>query len=100
MKIHKAFTFDPHFSYVGFEIVGLEKRLWNQKREMSRELESALETLKSQLGDALIVAVLFGSRARGKRGKTSDWDLLETGALIGAVFMDSEAYGIARELVG
>lgn len=38
-------------------------------------LESALEVLKSQLGDNLIAAVLFGSRARGKRGKTSDWDL-------------------------
>ena len=42
---------------------------------MSRGLESALETLKSQLGNDLIAIVLFGSRARGKRGRSSDWDL-------------------------
>ncbi len=38
-------------------------------------LEPLVEALKAKLGDALTAIVLFGSRARGKRGKTRDWDL-------------------------
>ncbi len=39
-------------------------------------LSPVVEALRNGLGDALLAVVLFGSRARGKAGPDSDWDLL------------------------
>ncbi len=39
------------------------------------QLKPAIENLKVKLGENLIAVTLFGSRARGEGGGSSDWDL-------------------------
>ncbi len=39
-------------------------------------LAEVVAALKQGLGDNLVAAILFGSRARGEADETSDWDLL------------------------
>jgi len=49
------------------------------KMESRRDGETtsrAVGALQEALGEGLLAVVLFGSRARGDAGETSDWDLL------------------------
>lgn len=46
------------------------------QKEMGNATAQAVEALHRGLGDRLVAAVLFGSRARGDAQAESDWDLL------------------------
>lgn len=47
-----------------------------RRREQTADFREVIRCLKEQLGDNLVAAVLFGSRARGEATEQSDWDLL------------------------
>lgn len=51
-----------------------------------------VELLASALSDRLVAVVLFGSRARGEAGETSDWDVLVIAEGLPARVLDRNLY--------